>query len=154
MSVRSPNGRLARWSLQLQEHTFEIVHRSGRKHNDCDALSRAPVEPPNDETTDSEILPLLAVEEADIPALQREDPYMSAIIRHLEDPNSTAPRNVVRAARCFAMRNNTLFRRVKLDEGWTYALVLPKALRCEVIATLHDDPLSGHLAESKTWERI
>ena len=41
--VAEPKGRLARWILELAEHQFSIVHRSGILHGDADALSRCPL---------------------------------------------------------------------------------------------------------------
>ena len=40
LSFRNPERQIARWIQRLQEYEFEIEHRSGRKHNNADALSR------------------------------------------------------------------------------------------------------------------
>ena len=39
-SLRNPTGRLARWSLELLEYDFEIIHRKGALHHVPDALSK------------------------------------------------------------------------------------------------------------------
>ncbi|KAL9976989.1 hypothetical protein ACROYT_G014344 [Oculina patagonica] len=44
MNVKDATGRLARWSLLLQQYDFEIVHRPGREHSNADSLSRRPYE--------------------------------------------------------------------------------------------------------------
>lgn len=44
MSQKELNGRLARWSLQLQPFSFEIRHRKGSQKIVTDTLSRNPVE--------------------------------------------------------------------------------------------------------------
>lgn len=41
-SIKDPTGRLARWSIKLQDFDYSIVHKNGAKHNDADCLSRYP----------------------------------------------------------------------------------------------------------------
>lgn len=48
MKKKNLEGRLARWSLQLQDIDLKIFHRCGRLQTDTDALSRNPVEPSED----------------------------------------------------------------------------------------------------------
>ena len=42
MNIKEPTGRLARWSLEIQQYDFEIVHRSGRSNANADVLSTYP----------------------------------------------------------------------------------------------------------------
>ena len=39
MTVKDPTGRLARWSLLLQQFDFTIHHRAGKSNGNADALS-------------------------------------------------------------------------------------------------------------------
>jgi len=42
MNIKDATGRLARWSLLLQQYDFEIVYRPGKEHGNADSLSRSP----------------------------------------------------------------------------------------------------------------
>ena len=56
-NFKEPEGQLARWIERLQEYSFTIIHRQGRKHQNADALSRRPdhqqevISPTNDHLT-------------------------------------------------------------------------------------------------------
>lgn len=40
--IKAKSGRLARWSIMLQEYDFEIEHQAGKTNTNADALSRIP----------------------------------------------------------------------------------------------------------------
>ncbi len=58
MSRPNPTGRLARWSLRLQDFDFDIVHKPGSRNKVPDALSRNPLQ---DDVPPMDILPDYAV---------------------------------------------------------------------------------------------
>ena len=49
MSTKDLTGRLARWSLKLQEYAFEIRYRRGKANGNADALTRLPITAADDE---------------------------------------------------------------------------------------------------------
>jgi hypothetical protein len=92
------NSRLMRWSLKLQEYTFDIEYRPGPRHADVDALSRLPPNPDPDAlpelcafmAEDEDVSPL-RVEESNAEEyddLPSETPETRTVPRHIRFDSS------------------------------------------------------------------
>lgn len=152
-NLRDPSGRLARWSLRLQEFDLTIVYKSGRKHEDADSLSRAPTEvcDPNTED-DSGFLGVLTA--TDLIARQHEDAEIRAIIDNLEGRNTPVPRHLSRNLVSFCLRSGVLYKKNLNGNGKAYLLVVPSDMRDDILLACHDEPTSGHLGSSRTLARV
>ncbi|KAI9245641.1 hypothetical protein BY458DRAFT_420169, partial [Sporodiniella umbellata] len=62
-------GRLARWTLLLQQHDFDIVYRPGSKNAGPDALSRYPVS-----------AMISSLQSSDLAAAQAIDPFCQSLL--------------------------------------------------------------------------
>lgn len=151
--LKDPSGRLARWSLRLQEYDITVVYKSGRKHSDADCLSRAPMESAPAEDGDDLLLPGV-VSTADMTEYQRSDAELLKLIKHLEGQPVRVPRVFVRGLSSYLMRNNVLYKRNFEHSKEKFLLVVPSALRPEILEACHDDPAAGHLGVSRTLARI
>ena len=151
MSVKNPNGRLARWSILMQDMDFEVVHKSGRKHLDADALSRAPVDPPT-ESQDKEHL--LCISSKDIRSEQLKELFCREVINYLENRVIDPSKKLKRISKPFVMEDGKLFRKRMTNDGFRKTLVIPKTMRKDVLYSLHDDVTAGHLGFKKTWEKV
>ena len=66
MNFKEHGGQVARWLESLAEYDFEIEHRSGKKHQNADALSR----PEESRQVTSDSVPQRTVEELACISLQ------------------------------------------------------------------------------------
>ena len=160
MSITDPTGRLARWSLLIQQHDFEIRHRPGVSHANADALSRRPY-PLSSPSISAYSVP--GVPTSQLQDMQRKDPDLADLINYLEtsqlpDNDTTARRLLLTIDDYFLSEDGLLF------HLWTpkgqgrpsicQQLVIPSALRHEILTWAHDDPTGAHFGMLKTYERL
>ena len=151
MSVKNPHGRLSRWSVTMQDYDIEIVHKSGRKHMDADALSRSPIELSPQKNAEEIVC---CVDTTDVRQEQMKEPFCARLINYLEGKVENPNRKIIRTSKPFTLQENKLFRKRMTSDGIKYVLVIPKTMREEILFNFHDHVLSGHLGFKKTWEKV
>lgn len=142
-NLKDLNGRLARWSVRLQQFDFTLVHRKGKEHVVPDALSRAvPIVDSVDAPCDDE--PLFKGCEGD---------------RWYQRMVDNVNRNPLKFS-SWRYSNGYLYKYVDSKfanlappvDSWK--LVVPKKDRLNVIVSAHEAPTSGHVGVFKTFHRI
>ncbi|UYV67845.1 hypothetical protein LAZ67_5002210, partial [Cordylochernes scorpioides] len=136
-NLKDPCGRLARWALRLQEFDVTVVHKSGRKHQDADCLSRSPLNCSED--IEEDIPCIVALQ--NFGREQMKDPDLTKIADKIQQETSN---------KSFIKINDTLHKKITIQ----WLLVVPRHLRPEILRNLHDSPTSGHLGFTKTYDRI
>ncbi|UYV77347.1 hypothetical protein LAZ67_15000588, partial [Cordylochernes scorpioides] len=140
-NLKDPCGRLARWALRLQEFDVTVVHKSGRKHQDADCLSRSPLNCSED--IEEDIPCIVALQ--NFGREQMKDPDLTKIADKIQQETSN---------KSFIKINDTLHKKNYDPMGREWLLVVPRHLRPEILRNLHDSPTSGHLGFTKTYDRI
>jgi hypothetical protein len=155
MKQQSPNGRLARWALAIQEYEFEIVYRPGAVNYTADALSRAPLAALVD--YEPTVVSLDEFRKA-----QREDPVLGPVVTFLEEAKLPSDPDEAIKVRRFAvgveMRNKVLVIQRpatrRQGDGQQPRLVVPKALTQTIIRAHHDDHLASHPGAAKLKDQL
>ena len=78
MNIKEPTGRLAHWSLEIQQHDFEVIYCAGRLNGNADALSRYPYE-----SLAVAAMSSMSHRAEEIRELQNRDPQIAAMIDYL-----------------------------------------------------------------------
>lgn len=153
MSLKSPTGRLARWSLLLQSYDLAIEYTPGRCNAIADTLSRPPRE--EDSVTDicTTIVDLPVADGSGIRELQLEDPDLAKIAKALEATDD--PVNATNwSERGYVMVNGILFRYSPDSEDEEAQQVVPKSQIPKILYEYHDSSLAGHYGVEKTLQKI
>ena len=139
------NRRQARWSLELSEFNFTLLHKPGSSMICADALSRRPDYDKG--LTDNDCITVLK------PELLR--------LTSIEYPTS----QIITDIRKQAASNLSLFKQNSSLPGWAHEdglttyynrIVVPDilSLRERIIQENHDSPFAGHPGRTKTIELI
>ena len=157
MQLKEPSGRLARWALLLQQYDFVIIHRAGHSNGNADALSRRPYGPVI-ATFDSSGVQIERVRD-----LQRRDPALADIIEYLEweelPANNKKAKALLHTIDQYYLDSDGLLCHIWFPGNHRVPtpksqLVIPAALRHEVLLQVHDIPFSGHLGVNKTYAKL
>lgn len=157
MELKSPSGRLARWSLKLQEYDMEIKHRPGRKHSNVDPLSRL-------EESATIVNVIEPIEEREyIMREQQLDPNLRKLINYLEHgtlpTESKESEELVKEAEVYVLHENVLYRdypttHMKRRGVYILRLVVPASLQSQILFQNHNELIAGHPGIKRTYERI
>lgn len=143
-NLRNPNGRLARWALELQAYDYDIVHRKGSLNYVPDALSRMY------EDDESEETPISSIEPSD--SRTKDKWYDQLVTQVLEKPTAHPYFKIV-AGHLYHYRLDPTLEDI-LDDQDAWKMVLRADKIPQVLRESHCEPPAGHLGRRKTYERI
>ncbi|KAI9565042.1 pol polyprotein [Daphnia sinensis] len=147
LSKKDLAGRLARWSLQLQEFLLRIVHRNGRLHTDADALSRYPV---NVVTSSDEgltyILAALSIDQ------DTKKEFQLAQQEEWSEVFAAIKKGKVSGR--YRIKDDLLFYEKIVDDGRLLKLCVPQSFKEEVMRSCHHDITAGHLGLTRTLAKV
>ena len=173
-NMKDPEGQLARWLEKLQEFNFEIVHRPGKKHSNADALLRIPCRQCGRSDEQPAVIEPLAVlaavlqqaQPGEMRASQLQDPTIGPILTAKES-DERPPHDKEKSGNIERRRLLQLWDQLLVRDGILYRqfigtngapnhlqLILPLALRENVLKELHEGAVGGHLGEEKTLSRL
>lgn len=150
-------GRLARWSIMLQDFNFVVKHKAGVLHMGPDSLSRYPLD---DGTTveglgdeDKMEFKIFALQITDIARLQDTDETLKEIRDAIKNPDH-ATSKARRQSRSFVLDKDILYKKNFAQRGHEKLLVIPESLKYEVMYNAHDAVTAGHFGFIRTLGRL
>ncbi|KRY20902.1 Retrovirus-related Pol polyprotein from transposon 17.6 [Trichinella patagoniensis] len=172
-NFKEPEGQVARWLESLAELDFEVKHQPGRLHGNADALSRTscaqcgrPMKSsmcavraaPSGSAIVAQTLrdQLLAAQQAD-PEIQLLRQWVTSGPWPTQCPHeySRDLKMMWQQGPIWIVQEDLICRHrdgLTAEEGATQVLV-PRALRSEIMRSLHNSRYAGHLGERRTLSR-
>lgn len=164
------NSRLARWMAVLQEYDFQVVYRAGEANQNADVLSRYPLEETERSKLEQDVLEVereeqrtnvMEVFEAsdELPneeyakALKNDSLFgpIAAFLRDGAVPDDEKAETAVKEeAGRFLWKDHVLQR----DMDGSRVVVVPKAMREQVLKAHHGDPWAGHFGRDRVWRNL
>ena len=153
--IKDTKGKLGRWMLEMAEHQYDIVHKSGSLHVDADALSRCPLQAGSEDPA-MNVFVMVAMDEVDLwdaecfKAEQAKGEHTEKILKELKDPKCR-----VVIAECYSIVNGLLYFLIRDDDiNQLLVLLVPLALQAQIMRVGHDSDVNCHLGFAKTLARI
>jgi hypothetical protein len=152
--------------MALQELDLTIVHRSGKRNTNADALSRFPLPDATDDDLTRGVVAVIAsgdTDEDDLPTLQRADEKLAAIIEYLETgrlpENEKVARQIALTSSLYTLQECVLYR---VESDATLRLIPPDCFRERLFREVHGGRFGAHLSDKVhselqchyRWERI
>lgn len=175
-NFKDPEGQLARWLERLQELDFDVIHRRGKAHTNADALSRLPCRQCGRDThaesttatitTTSILQPLQSKTDKNVRAMQLADTVLGPLLRGKETGEkptveqlgcvSQSSRRLLQIWEQLMISDGVLCRRFESPDGSSSVtqIIIPAALREEILTDLHEGTLGGHLGVDKTLAHL
>ena len=165
-TFKHPEGQLARWLQKLEEFSFTVQHRPGRKHGNADSLSRLEDILPVNATqlSDESLCGLTTAEMHD---LQLKDETISPVLLAMEagqhPDNSTLGQYSFHTRKLFQLWDQLVvedgvllccFVTTTGVEPPAKQMVAPKCVREDILESLHAGPSGGHLVQAKTLSKL
>ncbi|GBL94134.1 Retrovirus-related Pol polyprotein from transposon 17.6 [Araneus ventricosus] len=154
MKLKSPPGRLARWSLQLQSFNLNLEYIPGKSNAVADMLSRLDYDqeiPSCEENTFSIDFPARSPMELREEQLIVED-LRKIIYRFENDDKDVNHANWLE--RGYLMNQGVLYRYSHDSESDETQLVVPTHERDKILKEHHDSPNAAHYGSDGTYKRI
>lgn len=150
LSTKEPRGRIARWILEMQGHSYTIIHRKGIHNTDADALSRR-------DQIHAQVL------QGEVSTGGEGSPgVISPGGDGVEQALATLKKNQMNDPNIQAIMKKG----VKLPFLWKFELlyyqyedmrmvpVIPKVMVESVLKSSHDLPTGGHFGVDKTLSKV
>ena len=165
LNTPQPSGKLARWGMAIQELDVRILHRTGRRNANADALSCAPIGEENKETHTVVPFGIIAainagkstVQEDDLPNRQRNDPKLLELIEFLETGMLSADEQQARVLAMtksqFHIEGGVLYHNIIESDG-TLRVIPPTASRQKLLEQAHGGIFGGHLRDAKVFSEL
>ena len=166
---KDATGKRTRWALEWSTYEFSIKHKSGKRHGDADALSRAEHAdaPATDPRDDEDLVVLGALVPAEVPVAelmtnevlqdrlreaQKDDDELRVVVEALKRGGNVkktlsearVPRWFVRRHRSLLLRDGLVYNTTMDGDERVGQLLIPKTMVDEILIRAHGDYRSGH----------
>ena len=166
MNFKEPESQLAHWLELLEEFDFEIVHRSGKLHNNVDALSCLPCDQDAAALVDQMVATTSLSSTytfQDLRNQQLEDSLVGPFLRAKEAGNLPPSahggpkwRKMVQFWDQLLVNDGILCRLFEnvASTNAVAQLIVPDSLKKEILHGVHEDVGGGHFGVEKTVAKL